>query len=250
MADYRQVHTKIWDDDWFIEISQEEKIFFFWLMTNRRASVSGLYEFSCGAAARETGLPKKDIEKMVVRFQEAQKILVEDGWIWVINLRKYNDSKSPNSQKRIEGDLAQVPEHMRTEYLAYYQDLASTYQGATKGLDSTFGNKNKNKNIEKEKESEQENESVPSAAHANALVTAFKNVTGRFPPKNTWSTLTEKLGQFDDEEIDETLLSIVYDSWVAHGYNKMNYMGILDWYISQSFSKQEAQKSRYTEVSA
>jgi hypothetical protein len=84
------------------------------------------------------------------------------------------------------------------------------------------------------------------------LINAFKNVTGRYPPKNTWGVLDERFSEKcpKDDCIDEAFLAIVFDSWIAHGYNKTNYVGILDWYISESFSKQEAQRSHLTEVSA
>jgi hypothetical protein len=94
-----------------------------------------------------------------------------------------------------------------------------------------------------------EAKSADADAHPNALIQAFKNITGRYPPKNTWLILTEKLTPHCDlEYLDEPYLGLIYDAWIAHGHNKTNYAGMLDWYISKSFSKQEAQRSHLTEV--
>jgi DnaD/phage-associated family protein len=135
MAEYRQVHTIIWEDDWFIELTPEEKVVWFWLITNRRASVSGLYELSYGVIARETAFAKDMIIKIIDKFQHQEKIVIDTGWIWVINLRKYNDSKTDNCNKRIEADLLLIPEELRTAYEAYYKPLTSPLQAPDKVLE-------------------------------------------------------------------------------------------------------------------
>jgi hypothetical protein len=89
-------------------------------------------------------------------------------------------------------------------------------------------------------------ESEAPATHSK-LIQAIKNVTGRYPPKETWAPLTEKIADFVDT-IDEYQLGVVYGDWIAHGYNKTNYAGMLDWYISGATSKQEAQNDKHTEV--
>lgn len=142
MAEYRQVHTIIWDDDWFIELSPEEKVVWFWLITNRRASVSGLYELSYGVVARETALSKELVIKSIDKFQEQKKVIVDDGWIWVINLRRYNDSKTDNCNKRIEADLLLAPENLRISYEGHYKPLISPLQAPYK-VSEEIRNKNK-----------------------------------------------------------------------------------------------------------
>jgi len=46
MADYRQIHTRIWKDSWFIELEPCDKLLFIYLFSNERASVSGIYDIS------------------------------------------------------------------------------------------------------------------------------------------------------------------------------------------------------------
>ncbi len=158
MADYRQIHTSIWDDDWFCQLTSDEKIVFVWLFSNRRASVSGIYKFTEFICSRETGISLPDVKKAVQRLIEDQKIYIEGEWVWVKNLRKYNDSKSPNSYKRIAADLEMLPDNgLRKAYMAYYKDMASTYQAPTKPLQGDT-NRPLEQEQEKEKEHEQEKE--------------------------------------------------------------------------------------------
>ena len=128
MADYRQIHTKIWRDDWFIDLPNDHKVLFFWLCTNEKARVSGIYEFSIKVAARETNIAREIVEEIIDEFIDAKKIMIEGEYIWVVNLRKYNDSFSANAYKSIMADLNRLPDcELKSAYIAYYQDIHDKY---------------------------------------------------------------------------------------------------------------------------
>jgi hypothetical protein len=159
MADYRQIHTSIWDDDWFCQLSITEKVVFVWLFSNRRAAVSGIYKFTEFICSRETGIPLEDVNNAITRLVDDKKVYIEEGWIWVKNLRKYNDSKSPNSYKSIAKDLAQLPDNgLKSAYLAYYKQTASPLQAPCKPLQGDADGL-----LEQEQEQEQEQEKEKSA---------------------------------------------------------------------------------------
>ena len=135
MADYRQIHTSIWDDDWFCQLSSDEKVVFIWLFSNRRASVSGLYQFTEFICSRETGLPKEIVRKAIQQLINDGKIYVEDDWVWVKNLRKYNYYKNGNADVRIRKDLEQIPDNgLKQAYIEYYKPLDSPCQAPTTPL--------------------------------------------------------------------------------------------------------------------
>lgn len=154
MADYRQIHTSIWDDDWFCHLSNDEKVVFVWLFSNRRASVSGIYKFSEFICSRETGIPVAKVKSAIQNLVQDKKVYIEGEWVWVKNLRKYNDSKSPNSYKRIQSDLSLLPDNgLKSAYLSYYKDIESPYQAPTKPLEGGTDHL-----LEQEQEQEQEKE--------------------------------------------------------------------------------------------
>jgi len=110
MADYRQIHTRIWKDTWFIELEPCAKLLFIYLFSNERASVSGIYELPVKVIAFETDLDKSDIVEMLAQFEQAGRIRYENGIVWVMNLRKYNANPSPKVAVRIERDLDEIPD--------------------------------------------------------------------------------------------------------------------------------------------
>jgi len=108
MARYRQVHTKIWKDGWFAELEPEHKLFFMYLFTNELASISGLFELPKRVMIFETGLTSKQIDDAFAIFSAADKAYFEDGIVWVVNLRKYHETKSPKVQAAITKDIEAV----------------------------------------------------------------------------------------------------------------------------------------------
>lgn len=108
---YRNVDTSMWKDEWFLELTPEEKLLFVYLFSNENTLLTGLYKISLRVIEFETGLSKQFIVDTIGnKFSPANKVHYEDGVIWVVNLRKYNDSKSPKVIARIAWELKQIPE--------------------------------------------------------------------------------------------------------------------------------------------
>ena len=129
MAGYRQIHTKIWSDNWFLDLDPQEKLLFIYLFGNDKTSVSGFYEFSIKFASFETGLDQGFINDTLAVFEAAGKVIVDGAYVWVKNLRKYNESKSPNVRKRILSDLEDLPDGViKARYQSEYgsQDNGKT----------------------------------------------------------------------------------------------------------------------------
>lgn len=127
-AGYRQIHTHIWEDNWFVDLEPKAKLLFIWLFSNNRTSVSGLYEISIPVASFQTGLSRDEITDIFLQFEKAGKMMWLAGWIWVKNLRKYNDSHTPNAYKRIMADVNCLPAgELKDAYLSYYQQEHDRY---------------------------------------------------------------------------------------------------------------------------
>jgi hypothetical protein len=120
MTKFRQVHTKIWKDDWFMDLSATNKLFFLYLFTNERASISGIYELPLKVMSFESGLTNKEIEDAFNVFNVAGKARYQDGVVWVASLRKYHETKSPKVQTKILADVSAVKD---CELRGIYCDL-------------------------------------------------------------------------------------------------------------------------------
>ena len=122
MADYRQIHTLIWKDDWFVELTPNEKLLFIYLFSNSNSNLGGLYKISLKVMEFETGLSKEVIELTLQKFELSQRIVYRDGIIWVVHMSRYHSHDSPKVQIKIRNDLDLIPEcPVKMAYL-YYQN--------------------------------------------------------------------------------------------------------------------------------
>ena len=60
----------------------------------------------------------------------------------------------------------------------------------------------------------------------------FKAITGRYPPKALHERIINLFGE-DGEKCDVNRLELMFQEWVARGYNPINYSGwVFDWYCN------------------
>lgn len=131
---FRQIHTRIWSDVWFQDLLPEEKLLFIYLFSNEHASICGLYELSLKTMGFETGLRPDAISLALHRFEQAGKAFYSAPYVWVPNLRKYNENPSPKVQARIAKELAGIPDcTLKRRYEAHHitpADVAATGGGS------------------------------------------------------------------------------------------------------------------------
>ncbi len=87
MAEYKQIKTRIWQDNWFLSLSIEEKLLWFFLLTNEYSHISGLYELPKPLISPLVGI--KNWNEILLKFVKDKKILYKNGWIYIINKSKH-----------------------------------------------------------------------------------------------------------------------------------------------------------------
>jgi len=131
MAGYRQIHTKIWKDHWFLDLSANDKLLFIYLFSNERACLAGIYELPIKVIAFETDLSREQIEHALARFEDAGKVFYREGIVWVVNLIQYNASSLSSSKIRtnIERSVTDIKDcPLRREWLKHYNSLVPQEQ--------------------------------------------------------------------------------------------------------------------------
>ncbi len=123
MADFRNIHTRIWTDAWFCELEPDEKLLFIYLFSNPNASVCGMYELPKRNIAIDTGISPDRIDQILGSFEKSEKVFYGDGVVWVVNLKKYNDSgDSVKIQERVRKDLLAIQScRVKERYCAYHK---------------------------------------------------------------------------------------------------------------------------------
>jgi hypothetical protein len=219
MANFRQIHVSIWKDDWFLDLEPAEKLLFIYLFSNESTSISGLYKLPMKVIQFETGLDRQFIVDTIAKFSEANKIHYEDGVVWVVNMRRYHETKSSKVQTRILNDIALIPDcKLKIGYLY--------------GMDTRPQLK------EKEKEKEKAHPALVSSA--SDAIRVFGNVTGMIAipgREDDRGYAIDAILQLARQQGDnlEAHLQIYWHEWLARKYSKTN-IHWLDWAIAGEIS--------------
>jgi hypothetical protein len=122
MADFRTIYTRIWTDAWFSELEQDEKLLFVYLFSNPNASVCGMYEMPKRNISIDTGISIGRVTTILDKFANSGKVYYENGIVWVVNLKKYNDSgNSVKIQERARKDLDAISDcNIKRMYYKYH----------------------------------------------------------------------------------------------------------------------------------
>lgn len=139
MADYRQIHTSIWKDQWFMDLDPSEKLLFIYLFSNEQASMSGLYKVPPKVIAFETGLDMQQVRDAMAKFDRDGKVHYDwsTGTVWVCNMPKYHEARSATQQTRIAKDVALIPDGPIKQ--AYLQSLGADSMLARYPMATTMG---------------------------------------------------------------------------------------------------------------
>jgi len=161
MATYRQIHTHIWDDPKFEELSPHAKLLFIYGFSNKHRNEAGLYSITVRKIAFETGLTPeqatdaiKEIEKLGMwRYDWDNHVL------WVKNALKYQ-SVSEKCLVAIRKDIDSINSPLTDEFKEYYKGIlypsdtlsigypnpSDTLAGNGNGNNKNNNKKNNNKN--------------------------------------------------------------------------------------------------------
>lgn len=120
MANYRQIHTQIWRDNWFLDLEPDEKLLFIYLFSNDSTNLAGLYEIHQRVIELETGLDKKRIEEILNRFEREGKVYYQDGIVWMVNMKKYHSNAGEKVRRSIEIIVEGIPDcEVKQKYCIY-----------------------------------------------------------------------------------------------------------------------------------
>lgn len=85
----RILHTKIWEDSYFSELSIMEKLLFLYYLTNKNINLVGIYEITDKKVLFETGVTLDDLRIFQNKVSESQKIFFYKDCVFIVNHNKY-----------------------------------------------------------------------------------------------------------------------------------------------------------------
>ena len=171
----RSINTKIWDDTWFMELDQEKKLLWIYLLTNSQTNMLGIYEISEKRICFDTGLPLQSIKKAFESFQTDKKAKYYSGYVILYNWIK-NQSFNSNMLKSAYKELNKIPQNI---YISVNQVFMNDLKLKNESLSKPFESFEilPKKEYEKEKEYEGEKEGQIMEIHNNIFRKLYEDKT-------------------------------------------------------------------------
>lgn len=185
MADFRSIQTRIWrEDEWFVELPVDARLFWIYLFSNPSASPAGIYRLPVKTMASESGLLERRITELFADFSQRHKAHYEDGVVWIVKMRDLqfpdmDGSGAWQTATRMAKDIDAIPDRSALKQ-RYLQELGypSVVEEAVVGGKTrrkvciTFGSGSGERPEERERPPETPQEVI------DALCTRYENVMG------------------------------------------------------------------------
>jgi hypothetical protein len=103
----RIIHTKIWEDDFFVNLSRASKLLFVYLISNSRINLSGFFELPDRVITFDTGLTNKELEDS--KKELIPKAVFYKGWVYIKNAQHLGGYKGEKNDKASKNEKSLIP---------------------------------------------------------------------------------------------------------------------------------------------
>jgi len=120
----RGFNTETWHDDWFQELSWEQKYLFIYLWTNSHCNQAGLYQITILTMAFETKITKEDLPQLLKSLSPKVEWFPEHNLVWVRSFLRHQAKSSKFVVAAIKSlNGTNIPEDVRADFEFYNQNL-------------------------------------------------------------------------------------------------------------------------------
>jgi len=146
--------TKIYNDNWFYNLSTDAKLLFLFLIGNDSCNLIGCYELPLNIICTYTKIPDRKINEV---FEELfPKVTYCEGWVMIQRYQKYNPMRNPSIEEAQKKQLESLPPDTRSlfENIQIGLDIVkeeSVREKVQGGITLVPGYKEQDKETDKEK---------------------------------------------------------------------------------------------------
>ena len=197
-------------------------------MTNSKANQIGIYELPKRIIETETGYNRETVDKLLIRFQDYEKIIYNEPTkeVMLLNWSKHNWNNSPKVVKRVEDELKGV------KYFPFIQMYRETVENTDfNQVSIQYPYSMDIREKEKEKEKENDKRKVESKIEEKPSSPFL------FYEQNGFGAITPYVGQKVNAWIDD-----LSESLIIHAMKISIENGVLKWNYVESILKGWADK--------
>lgn len=106
----RLIYTQIWTDNYFIELSPQEKLLFFYFLTNDQVNIIHLYRCPINRIVADTGIDRGIVVEAKKKFEKAGKMCFKEEFVFLRNahrFEKYEGEKNIRAKEKLFSRLSQ-----------------------------------------------------------------------------------------------------------------------------------------------
>jgi len=203
MANYRQIHTQIWRDNWFLDLEPDEKLLFIYLFSNDNSNLAGIYELHERIIQLETGLDRKRINEIITKLEGDGKVFYRDGVVWIVNMQKYHSNAGEKVRRNIELIIEGIPDCEVKEKYCIYNGIE--LENTLSEIKDTLSYSKSKSKLKSKSKTEEEEEAQPETPNG-----------GTFPSTDKLSSVChiykDKIGKLDSKDA-----AMLKDLTVAYG---------------------------------
>lgn len=111
MSKQRVVKDEIWDDEWFYDLTPEQKLVWLFLLTNPRSNIAGVYKINIKWSSNLLGMSPAGFQTALKFFIKTKKIKIHNEWLILLNFHKHQ-SKNPKVEAGVARILAGLPKEV------------------------------------------------------------------------------------------------------------------------------------------
>ena len=104
----RIFYTKIWKDEFFVSLTNSEKLLFIYFLFNERVNLLACYELTTREIMFDTGLSDETIRTAKLKFGKAKKMFFKENYVLLKNAekyQKYEGEKNSLAKTKLFGNL-------------------------------------------------------------------------------------------------------------------------------------------------
>jgi hypothetical protein len=118
----RIIYTEIWQDEFFADLIPEEKLLFIYYLTNDAVNIIHLYRCSVARVSADTGIDTPIILKAQEKFEKADKIFFNGGYIFLKNAHRFEKYLGVSN----ETAKAKLFDRLSKKIIAWYNSVSDT----------------------------------------------------------------------------------------------------------------------------
>lgn len=200
----RIIHTRMWEDPFFINLSRQSRLLFIYLISNQRINLSGCYELSDRTIIFDTGLTKSELETSKKDLEG--KVEFYDGWVYVVNAQRLGGYKGEKNRVAMDRELEEVPQNVKDIlFKANHDRVSKNHDRVFEVSDTSINHKSEIKNQKSEKE---KNKKLISKER---LEKGFDNFWDKYPRKVSKAKAKDSFNKVFDGKQEEEAKQIYKD---------------------------------------